>query len=79
MTRGEALAKVPLREKNWGIVAQGVINEIYDDFESRTCKNCKQYINYHKLCRQDVSIFGESFLNKDFGCNKWEKKDDTTK
>ena len=83
MTREEALVKVPLREKNWGIVAQGVINQIYDEFESRTCDNCRyrqtnnandmywcinQY-GANKYRNMDIRV------DLDFGCNKFERKD----
>jgi len=56
-----------------------VIDVIFDDFESRVCKNCK-----YDWCGCDVqnAIFRISELNDmempnldDFGCNKFERKE----
>ena len=51
-----------------------MLNEVYSDFEARTCENCKHYIAYHKACREEVIFYGKKKLPKDFGCNKWEQK-----
>ena len=60
-----------------------LVNKIYDDFNSRTCENCKYY-------ERNVPLYGEhegSCLNyivverdfgtviADFGCNKFVRKD----
>ena len=58
-----------------------LVNDIYDDFESRTCENCKHYSSgycpanvfyiYNELIDKDEEIHLQ--CNKDFGCNKFEK------
>ena len=58
-----------------------VIDKVYDDFESRTCVNCK-YLNItlisdFMLCDKKVSSTHgtwKSEINKDFGCNKFKRK-----
>ena len=61
------------------------IDEIYDDFESRVCKNCK-YFNEDEGCTNELNtlkfkdMFGKweepLYLEnmKNFGCNRFEKK-----
>jgi hypothetical protein len=63
----------------WGIFQEDVeyiIDKIYDDFESRTCENCKHYINKPIIsyCNNDNSMaynLEENLVRSD-GCNKWE-------
>ena len=62
------------------------IDEIYDDFESRVCENCKYWeenINMLKKrtgdgdCHKEIDEIGDmynSYTSKDFGCNKFEPK-----
>ena len=49
-----------------------MIDKIYDDFESMTCKNCKV-----EKCKIYYALVGvctnQELIN--FGCNKFEKKD----
>ena len=48
-------------------VAKLLVNDICDDFESRTCQNCKDYRTDYGLCVElDIEV------NKSFCCNKWE-------
>lgn len=54
-----------------------LLDEIYDDFESRTCENCKHWNanTKHKLvgsCSASENFRGGCLKN--FGCNKWEAK-----
>lgn len=57
---------------------------IYDDFENRTCENCKyskQTIDFSQLydCSEGVGSligYGDYMVDKDFGCNKWVNKDE---
>ena len=71
MTREQAKERIPHLGCYNGDVFR-VIEAIYDDFESRTCENCKWYIN--RGCGKIIEncIFP---LPYNFGCNKWEKKD----
>ena len=59
--------------------AKAIVNEIYDDFESMTCENCKfnETESYClSVCINPHSIaYNRNTANND-GCNKWEKKDD---
>ena len=45
----------------------------YDDFESRTCENCKYLIN-HGYGWAECRKFGKEFQQISFGCNKWEAR-----
>ena len=49
-------------------VHNATIDEIYDDFEQRTCENCK-YKERHKCIQRDN---GMMLITSDFGCNRWE-------
>ncbi len=56
------------------------IKIIYDDFESRTCENCKFYFIHMQYgqgmqCKNhDSDMHQVKITSKDFGCNKWETK-----
>ena len=59
-----------------------ITDEIYDDFESRTCESCK-FLNYKKEqgsgfyeCKKGISITAKG-VSQGVLCNKWEKKDET--
>ena len=79
MTREEAH-----NETAFGIFI-GIVNKIYDDFESRICKNCKwSNIASAKDCLEckfgidDNSLSSyHQMVNKDFGCNKFTAKETT--
>lgn len=70
MTREEALAHLFIQDNIYVYHEDGkdLVNQIFDDFESRTCDNCTLYdgIDY-------CHWFGRS-ETKDFCCNKWEEK-----
>ena len=58
------------------------VDTIYDDFESRTCSNCKWGLEIEDkeilLCGTAVCLglddYGQYVVTKDFGCNKFERK-----
>ena len=65
------------------------VDKIYDDFEIRTCENCKYgYLEEEHLILCNASFYDDKiydsdddllnnplfYPNKDFGCNKWEAK-----
>ena len=63
------------------------IDKIYDDFESRTCENCKHWFmaitrdeDHNNTKTPTCMLFAKSddeytiFPDKDFGCNKFERK-----
>ena len=55
-----------------------IIDSIYDDFENRTCENCKYYDSFNEssgMCA-NISIQFVNAVDSDFGCNKWELKND---
>jgi len=68
----DKILKLPYK----GSVVDAFIDKIYDDLESRVCKNCSKYKDGE--CR----IFqGAKFKctldilnNKNFGCNKFERR-----
>ena len=89
MTRMTALQQVRM---NYGVspVTQmiSIVNELYDELESRTCENCKHMhywvetdivecsaneppLNWETM--KKLSMFEVTY---DFGCNKFERKDD---
>lgn len=52
-----------------------------DDFESRTCGNCKWFnvLDYNKnygRCKSRILTVHNKQVPKDFGCNKWEARDE---
>ncbi len=58
----------------------GLIDEIYDDFESRVCENCKYFdFPYPKrirgLCTKETEDVDE-LVKKDFGCIHFERRED---
>jgi len=67
---------------------QGVIrfvDKIFDSFDDRTCSNCKYWhqennsqIGYNTgMCKMSKPFCnGLGITPNDFGCNKWESKDD---
>ena len=76
MTREEALNKYAnkIKTKEELVLYCNIINDIYDDFASRTCESCSEYLDgWCDILSQDVGKF--SYFTKDFGCNKWEAKD----
>ena len=60
-----------------------LINQIYDDMESRTCKNCKYYSYFKQdgcaVCDHEENIqeylggYGMQ-ITEDFGCTNWKSK-----
>ena len=58
------------------------IDQIYDDFESRTCGNCR-YNDDMCTYQESIKVFSkvtrgvEHMLDfTDFGCNRFEKEED---
>ena len=61
------------------------IDKIYDDFESRTCGNCKYNQKYDNSCNNSFvnNILSTSYIGtaslkcvSDFGCNKFKRKEE---
>jgi len=80
MTREEAISEfngyVELREDGWIIKKKelrNIINEIYNDLESRTCTNCHWY--HDEVCCEDSSPLWAEFVDKNYGCNLFKLKD----
>ncbi len=80
MTRTDALMKV-LKERDeedkihYSKVYE-IVNEIFDDFENRICRNCKYFIKTKRelLCSNPVN-YDYIITNKNFGCNRFERKE----
>lgn len=49
------------------------IDELCDDFESKTCENCKLLVD--GSCTLGIRHFEIDTNPEDFGCNKFEKKE----
>lgn len=66
-------AQVMLKED-----AEDLVDEMYDDFESGICENCKWY-NTKSLANFCDNIDSPSTYHQitevSFGCNKFERKD----
>jgi hypothetical protein len=73
--------------KNANSRANRIFKAIYDDFESRACKTCEHWFmaitrdkDNNNTETPTCMLFAMSddeytiFPDKDFGCNKWEKK-----
>ena len=83
MTREEAIYKVNNQvfeaDYDTGLVmypdsAVRIIKEIYDDFESRVCKNCFYY--FEETCVCDESPLVTEIVDENYGCNKFKRKRD---
>jgi len=77
MNRKEALHSTYriFNAKDRGIARQ-LVKEIYDDFESRICKNCKYYEEYPSVCCNADSPLCAGVTKEDFGCNEFEIRED---
>ena len=73
MTRSKA-KDIFLTNREYSTIIK-VIDKIYDDFELRTCKNCRSYQD-NQVCTNDTSPLCCDFVSSDYGCNLWEKIDD---
>ena len=76
MNREEAL-RVVNRNYPYGYsqTNNDLINKIYNDFESRTCENCRYFKPSHKAYKYAAcEEIGYVTVPNDFGCNKWEQK-----
>jgi hypothetical protein len=86
MTREEAKFK---RVGDFNIVYTAVnlrIDEIYDYFESKSCHSCrygKELLGDYMCTNGDMVLYDRAIdvmcnltFPKDFGCNKWENKND---
>jgi len=77
LTRGEAI-----KQRDSGVNAFYLINKIYDDFESRTCENCKHFTvdemidpnNHFGYCDTEKTKI-DGILDIGFGCNIFSRKD----
>ena len=82
MTREEAIKKLFDVSSDLGLVetieARIIIEEIFDDFESRVCKNCKHFTSFGK--KMGIGICSNFTKNinvaNDFGCNRFERRED---
>lgn len=51
-----------------------VIDVIYDDFESRTCKSCKYFTSSPNTNKYDCCEKGIADTSISFCCNEWESR-----
>ena len=52
-----------------------IIDDIYDDFESRTCKNCKYFIKDKFVCCNSKAPTIVQINDDSFGCSKFERRE----
>lgn len=91
MTRSEALIEATGLERidmdriidGGCFPVQELVNDIYDDFESRTCDNCKygenkdtggNVVYIMRKCKNKESMVFEQYVDNKDGCNNWSKK-----
>ena len=83
MTRKKAYERA--QEANHTDDIYRIIDDIYDDFESRTCENCKYWKQENKaqkegstgMCKQYVDTdkyFSIGIVGKNYGCNRFKMK-----
>ena len=77
MKREEAKRELDLARngrhgENRRIEMMGVIDRIYDDFESMVCRNCKWYTK-EEVCVRDDSLLCCEFVHPELWCNKFER------
>ena len=48
-----------------------IIDDIYDNLESRTCENCDRFNDYNCSIYEGISL--KNNIDKTFGCNKFER------
>ena len=82
MTREDTVRNIIEDWQENGITLSEMLNKVYDEFESRTCDNCKYSIELefgtHKgveFCHNDNSICQDLIVTQDDGCNKFERVD----
>ena len=51
-------------------------NEIYNDFESRICKNCKYFIKDKFVCCNSKAPTIVQINDVSFGCSKFERREE---
>ena len=58
-----------------------LIDEIYDDFETKVCSRCKYYVEEECKTITNWDCYYDQPCNwmppDNFGCNKWEAKDES--
>ena len=54
-----------------------VVDEIYDDFESRICGNCKHWNKQVRMCdnKDSFAYDAKATVVQGDSCNKFEEKD----
>jgi len=73
MTRREAKDILFLDEDGF-FVQDALVDKIYDDFESRTCGNCKwNYKDNQITCETGVERPLHFKSIKQFSCSEWEE------
>ena len=58
---------------NW--MTDTFVDKIYDSFEAKRCENCKQYEAINDKCNFGVSTDCRNEVPKDFGCNKFSRRE----
>ena len=84
MTREEAKKVIRNIGEGWAVSegdVEELIDKIYDDFESKICKNCKYFKGTGMIANcsnlEVGKMNGGAFIDVDenFGCNKFERRE----
>ena len=83
MKRKEALDKIQQDKYNctygnrdyYASYSKNLINEIYDNFDNRICKNCK-YFGYNACYNDNICDTNGDYIitEEDFGCNRFKRE-----
>ena len=72
MTKEEAKKYIwKLTENPYGTPSD-IIDRIYNEFEFRTCVNCKFYVNTKQ--KNHICNLNHDIWHLDRGCEQWEQK-----
>lgn len=72
MTREKAKDKIHRHVGNGLSVAMKTVDEIYDNFENRTCENCKHFSIEHKISDKlyGICVIGVAQLPNDYSTRR---------
>ena len=76
----EYIEKYLNKWKESGETLGDMLRRVFNDFESRTCENCKfdcNSVTCNKGVGRPYEQINDSYgvkVNKDFSCNKWDSK-----
>ena len=81
MTKDEAKEYIQdmINEDDLDFHGEYLVDKIYNNFERRTCVNCKHWtetVDIYGECEVGVTLNSLTDTVENFGCNKFERKTD---